>query len=1546
MADNNAHLDEEQQNLDDMTVLQNVADQSLGQAVLNVARPTDVSTSELGKLAEIIPGSAGDHGSLTPTGITTTVADVAIDHTLKADPIAPIDTIAGASTGDLPVETISAPGIALSGSEAVAAPTQAPTEVVAEAAATIQVAAATVPGVTATQVVSGPVATDQVVSGPAAVQEIKVNHAPIIDGETDAVTATDHTGATGRITAHDPDGDAITFHLVDPVTGAQVDTITVETGTVTINPGTGEYTFTPNADQVHLGVGEVSLTDFKAVVVDSNGAVSSPIDVSVTVTGSNDGPVVTSTHDLNATDHTGSSNFVTGSDLDTGDTLSYHLVDSNGNQVDSVVTEHGTVSINSQTGEYTFTPTDASLNAGARVTDHFSVAVVDNHGASSTSEVSVNILGTNDGATITGTTTASVTEDGVQQVAGALTVSDVDSGEAHTIAATQQGNFGTFGIDANGQWSYSLDNASVQGLAEGESLTETFTIQSQDGTATDTITVTINGTNDTPTISATNLASTDYGSVSDTATFTDVDVNDTHTFSLVDANGNLVDSITTDHGVVTIDPATGHYTFTATDATMTGGEKALDTFTVQVNDNHGASASQVVSVDLTGTNGSATITGTASGMVSEDGSIVGGQMAVHDVDHGEAVFQASTVHTAEGTFTMGADGQWDFAVNNDAVQGLAVGESTTKTFEVKSADGTATQEVTVTITGSNDGPVVTHSDATLTSTDVGTASGQITASDVDHGDTLTYHLRDAYGNLVDTLATDHGTVTINPQTGEYTFTAAASDRPMGVGDIAQDTFKVVGIDNHGAQTDPQTVGVTITGTNDVPTISATQMVTDDHTGVSGVATGLDINANDHLTYSLVDSHGNQVTSLATDHGTVSIDATTGHYTFMPSDATISMDAGTVAHDTFIVQVSDGQGGTASTNVGVEIDGTNQSATMGGTVVGSVTEDGTLRATGTVTVTDVDTGESHTQVVSQSGNHGSFSINANGQWSYSLNDNDSSVQALGVGETMTETFRVRSQDGTAFEDVKVTINGTNDAPIVGQPIVLPAGQEDHSMVFTKDQLLSNAHDIDIHDTLSVTGVTASNGTLVDNHNGTWTFTPTDSFSGTAILNYSVSDGHTTTHDSASVSVVHVNHAPVIDVEQSTLNLKVETSRETTTEIYYGSSKEQEEQRQHREEQKHEEHDRREHERDDKEGHDEEHAKAERDGREDDGKQHEYSDHSEKGHHKHEYSDGNDHNETRDVDGQVTESHVTATGHISATDQDGDHLTYTVDNGEHHHGTMSFDQNGNYTYTSTDENWSGKDTFSISVSDGHGGVAHQDITVDTTLTVENTAIHNFHDGDGTWSGGFMSQNVGDPGHYGTNELFPIAGTEINVNTFKGVEGSYNILNMGDGNESFFLDDSYSKGDASHARMSNIQEIDLGAGHQVVDLTSTQWGVGDTVFRAGEGTQVILGSGGNDTFYAGEGDEHLWGGGGNDLFDFADNRSGNDHNWTAVVDGGVGQNTIHMDVDQTWTVDYDNGKHVTVNGHENQHGEVDTHGAAGTVHMHDGSEIHFQNITKLDY
>ena len=61
-------------------------------------------------------------------------------------------------------------------------------------------------------------------------------------------------------------------------------------------------------------------------------------------------------------------------------------------------------------------------------------------------------------------------------------------------------------------------------------------------------------------------------------------------------------------------------------------------------------------------------------------------------------------------------------------------------------------------------------------------------------------------------------------------------------------------------------------------------------------------------------------------------------------------------------------------------------------------------------------------------YGSYAMAAGGTWTYTLDNSNAAVQALNVGGTLTDTFTVHTQDGTA-QLVTITINGANDAAVI-------------------------------------------------------------------------------------------------------------------------------------------------------------------------------------------------------------------------------------------------------------------------------------------------------------------------------------------------------------------------------------------------------------------------------------------------------------------------------------------------------------------------------------
>ncbi|WP_141352285.1 VCBS domain-containing protein, partial [Zoogloea ramigera] len=130
-------------------------------------------------------------------------------------------------------------------------------------------------------------------------------------------------------------------------------------------------------------------------------------------------------------------------------------------------------------------------------------------------------------------------------------------------------------------------------------------------------------------------------------------------------------------------------------------------------------------------------------------------------------------------------------------------------------------------------------------------------------------------------------------------------------------------------------------------------------------------------------------------------------------------------DTFTYTISDAQGGTSTTTLTVTVTGTNDGAVITGPDLGTVTEDATLSASGQLLATDVDSPAQFTAAIAP-GAYGNFSIDAAGNWTYTLNNSDPAVQALGTNDVRIEQFTVNTNDGSTHI-VTINVNGANEAP---------------------------------------------------------------------------------------------------------------------------------------------------------------------------------------------------------------------------------------------------------------------------------------------------------------------------------------------------------------------------------------------------------------------------------------------------------------------------------------------------------------------------------------
>jgi VCBS repeat-containing protein len=124
-----------------------------------------------------------------------------------------------------------------------------------------------------------------------------------------------------------------------------------------------------------------------------------------------------------------------------------------------------------------------------------------------------------------------------------------------------------------------------------------------------------------------------------------------------------------------------------------------------------------------------------------------------------------------------------------------------------------------------------------------------------------------------------------------------------------------------------------------------------------------------------------------------------------------------------------------------------------------------------------------------------------------------------------SYNVSDGDLIAAATADLTVTPVNDAPVVGEAVALGEILEDGSLIITAEQLLANATDIE-GDALSITGLSADTGYLIDNGNGSWTYQPVGDYNGLVEISYNVSDGELEVAATAGLTVTPVNDAPVV------------------------------------------------------------------------------------------------------------------------------------------------------------------------------------------------------------------------------------------------------------------------------------------------------------------------------------------------------------------------------------------------------------------------------------
>lgn len=894
-------------------------------------------------------------------------------------------------------------------------------------------------------------------------------------------------------------------------------------------------------------------------------------------------------------------------------------------------------------GSYTYQADQADqLRLGQVATDTFTYQVSDGRGGVSSASLTLSITGTNDApiATLNNQQVAEDASVSVSALSGVLVNdSDVDGDILNVSAVAAQGSslsgdavgqsvLGTYGhltLNGDGSYHYAADTPAANRLKLGEVRSDQFTYQvadGQGGLSTASLTISVTGTNDAPLLNADAAGVSEDGSfnrnASNGALSNDSDVDgDALVVAAVAAGaqtlqaGAVGTAILGTYGHLTMN-ADGSYSYAADTAAANGlklGEIRTDNFSYMVSDGQGGTAVSTLTISVTGTNDTPVALAdngsvqenallnvpAIAGVLSNDSDVDGDALIVSAAARtGTAVNPANIGQPILGTYghlSLQSNGSYTYAADTAAANGLKVGEVRTDTFNYLVSDqrgGSSSATLTISVTGSNDGPLANGDTLTLakgSSFSAPLLQGVLSNdSDVD-GDVLNVTaLALPGGSLSASLVGQsvlgtYGHLTLNAD-GSYTF---AADTPaalaLGAGQSRLETFTYQISDGQGAYS-TASLAITISGSNNGPvavadtgsvqenaslTVTAAQgLLANDSDAngdllrITGVALGNAAPAPSNLDVPLVGTYGQLVLGSS------------GAYTYSASTAAANaLKQGQVASESFTYQVSDGAGGLSNATLTLVITGTNDLPFVSADAA-SVLEDATLTRNASTGVlandSDVDqdslavsavaagtvppSGSTSNIGVAVTGIYGQLTMLADGSYTYAANT--PAANALKQGEIRTDTFSYRVSDGQGGQAVStliLSVTGTNDAPIAS-PDMSGISEDAVVQIQTLQGVLANDMDVD-GDPLVVNAVAAPGASLLGSSvgqavlgtyghltlyaNGSYAYAADTGAANalklgevrTDVFQYRVSDGRGGTDiDTLTISITGTNDLPVI------------------------------------------------------------------------------------------------------------------------------------------------------------------------------------------------------------------------------------------------------------------------------------------------------------------------------------------------------------------------------------------------------------------------------------
>ena len=897
-----------------------------------------------------------------------------------------------------------------------------------------------------------------------------INDAPGLETGADTSVA-EGANLNRNLTLTDPDVDLRTF-TVDYGDGSPVETFDSASLTPALNhvyASEGVFTVTVTVDDNAGEANSVETDSFDVTVVNAN-----PNAANDFVNVDEDGPI-------------GSGNALT-NDSDPGnDALVVSAVNGVSANVGQQITlASGALFTLNADGSFDYDPNGQFENLSIFQTfnDQVGYEVSDGQGGTDTATIFVSVRGQNDDPDAVDDDFAANDDTpisgNVLSDNGNGPDTDVDNGTTLNVTEVN-GNAGDLGnqitlasgalltLNADGTFDYDPNNAFNGGGVDSFDYTLSDGLGGAD---TATVTITINGTNAAPVAQDDAVAANEDIAVNgdvlaDNGNGADSDANgDTLTVTQVNGSGaNVGVAVALAGGGLVTLQSNGQFSFDPNNSyeALAVGETAIETFGYTIEDGNGGSDTATVTLTIAGVN-DAPVAVTDNATTDEDNTTTGDVLAndtdadatdtlvVSEVGGSSLAVGVATSTTGGGSITLGADGVFTYDPGT-AFNALGVGQSATDSITYTVSDGnggTDTGTLLINVAGVNDAPIAIDDDLVVGEDDI--LTGNVTNDNGNGADSDPDAIDVPFVSQVNGSSADIGQqitlasgalLTLNGS-GTFSYDTNGQFEALNSGETATDSFTYTLIDGNGGS-DTATATITINGNADAPDAVDDSVATDEETPVSGNVLTNDTDADqDPLTVSEVNGVagdvGNQILLLSGALLTLNSDGT---FDYDPNAAFESLSAGQPGQDSFQYTVSDGNGGTDTATVTIDIAGVNDAPVANNDFFSTDEEtalaaldlfanngggvDSDIDQLDTIAVSDVQGQSANVGVQITLASGALITVNADGTASY---DPNGAFEFLGAGVDTTDTFTYTISDGTGGSDtatVSIDVNGVNDDP---------------------------------------------------------------------------------------------------------------------------------------------------------------------------------------------------------------------------------------------------------------------------------------------------------------------------------------------------------------------------------------------------------------------------------------------------------------------------------------------------------------------------------------